>query len=81
MDLTQRKQAEAALHLSNQRFRNAVEAVQGVVWTTNAQGHLLGEQLAWSTLTGQSYAQYQQDGWADALHPEDAPRTLRRWRL
>ncbi len=81
VDLTQRKQAEAALHLSNQRFRNAVEAVQGVVWTTNAQGHLLGEQLAWSTLTGQSYAQYQQDGWADALHPEDSSRTLRRWRL
>ena len=81
IDLTQRKQAEAALQLSNQRFRNAVEAVQGVVWTTNAQGHLLGEQPAWSALTGQRYAQYQQDGWADAVHPDDAPRTLRRWRL
>uniref|UniRef100_UPI00258D342D PAS domain S-box protein n=1 Tax=uncultured Pseudomonas sp. TaxID=114707 RepID=UPI00258D342D len=81
VDLTQRKQAEAALHLSNQRFRNAVEAVQGVVWTTNANGHLLGEQPAWSTLTGQSYAQYQQEGWIDAVHPDDAPRTLRRWRL
>ncbi|MEH3021789.1 MAG: PAS domain S-box protein [Pseudomonas oryzihabitans] len=81
VDLTQRKRAEAALHLSNQRFRNAVEAVQGVVWTSNAQGHLLGEQHAWSTLTGQSYAQYQQEGWVDAVHPDDAPRTLRRWRL
>ncbi|WP_295515652.1 PAS domain S-box protein [uncultured Pseudomonas sp.] len=81
VDLTQRKQAEAALHLSNQRFRNAVEAVQGVVWTTNANGHLLGEQPAWSTLTGQSYAQYQQEGWIDAVHPDEAPRTLRRWRL
>ncbi|KTT40331.1 histidine kinase [Pseudomonas oryzihabitans] len=81
VDLTQRKQAEAALHLSNQRFRNAVEAVQGVVWTTNAEGHFLGNQNAWATLTGQSYAQYQKEGWADALHPDDAPRTLRRWRL
>ncbi|AYN92799.1 PAS domain S-box protein [Pseudomonas sp. LTJR-52] len=80
VDITQRKQAEASLHLSNQRFRAAVDAVQGVLWTNNAKGRMIGEQPAWSALTGQTYEEYQGTGWTRALHPEDAPRSLKRWR-
>ncbi|GGM11002.1 PAS domain S-box protein [Pseudomonas asuensis] len=80
VDITQRKQVEASLHLSNQRFRAAVDAVQGVLWTNNARGRMIGEQPAWSALTGQTYAEYQGTGWTRVLHPEDAPRSLKRWR-
>jgi PAS domain S-box-containing protein len=80
VDITQRKQAEASLRLSNQRFRAAVDAVQGVLWTNSSQGRMMGEQPAWSALTGQTYQEYKGTGWTRALHPEDAPRSLKRWR-
>ena len=72
--------AEERLQQSEQRFRAAVDAIQGVLWTNNAQGEMIGEQTSWSELTGQSYAQYQGFGWADAVHPEDAQPTIDAWR-
>ncbi|TWI57654.1 PAS domain S-box-containing protein [Pseudomonas duriflava] len=80
VDIDERKRTEASLHLSNQRFRAAVDAVQGVLWTANTKGRMDGEQPAWSALTGQRYEEYQGTGWTHVLHPDDAVRSLRRWR-
>ena len=72
--------AEEKLQHSEQRFRAAVDAIQGVLWTNNAQGEMVGEQAKWSELTGQTYAQYQGFGWADAVHAEDSQPTIDAWR-
>ena len=72
--------AEEQLQQSEQRFRAAVDAVQGVLWTNNAQGEMIGQQASWAELTGQSFAQYQGFGWADAVHPEDSQPTIDAWR-
>jgi PAS domain S-box-containing protein len=64
---------------SEQRFRAAVDAVQGVVWTNSAQGEMQGEQSAWAALTGQSIDQYQGFGWSAAVHPDDAQPTIDAW--
>lgn len=72
-------QAEAARHRSEARFKAAVSAV-GLMWTQNAQGQMEGEQSGWSSLTGQTPAQYQGEGWLQAIHPEDRQPTLIAWR-
>jgi PAS domain S-box-containing protein len=65
---------------SNDRFRAAIDAVQGVLWTNDADGCMEGEQPGWAALTGQSYEEYQGYGWAAAVHPEDAEPTLQAWK-
>ncbi|MGN2250271.1 ATP-binding protein [Frateuria sp. GZRe14] len=79
-----RRQYEArerltALYESEQRFRAAIQAVQGVLWTTNAQGEMVGDQPGWSALTGQTLVDYVGNGWAAALHPDDVHPTLGAW--
>ena len=66
---------------SNNRFKAAVEAVQGVLWTNTAEGEMRGEQSGWSSLTGQIFDEYQGVGWADAVHPDDAQPTIDAWAL
>ncbi len=71
----QRVQQE--LQASEGRFRAAIEAVRGVLWTNDAAGRMVGEQPGWSAITGQSRAQYQGYGWADAVHPDDVKAVRR----
>ncbi|MGY2051730.1 CHASE domain-containing protein [Methylobacterium sp. JK268] len=61
------------------RFRAAVQAVRGVLWTNDAEGRMTGEQPGWSALTGQDRSQYEGYGWADAVHPEDAQPSIDAW--
>ncbi len=78
-DVTQRHQANQRLHASEQRFKAAVSAVEGVVWTNNADGEMVGEQPGWAALTGQSFEHYRGYGWSRAIHPEDAQPTIDAW--
>lgn len=47
IDIEDRKRSEQEILLSNNRFRAAVDAVHGVLWTNSADGRMLGEQPAW----------------------------------
>jgi PAS domain S-box-containing protein len=78
-DISDRREAHARLAASEARFRAAIGAVDGILWTNSAAGEMVGEQPGWATLTGQNQAQYQGFGWADAVHPDDAAATLDAW--
>ncbi|ESQ79407.1 hypothetical protein AEYBE204_10395 [Asticcacaulis sp. YBE204] len=78
-DIHDRRIAAIALEASEARFRSAIDAVSGVLWTNDAQGHMSGEQPGWAALTGQRYEEYQGYGWADAVHPDDAQPTIDEW--
>lgn len=78
-DVGERKRAEQALRESEERFHAAVLAVGDIVWTNSSTGRMTGEQAGWGAFTGQSYAEYQGHGWADAVHPEDAKPTIDAW--
>ncbi|MBB6503351.1 putative addiction module CopG family antidote [Sphingomonas endophytica] len=80
LDVEERVRREEALNASNARFRAAMEAMHGVLWTNDAEGRMVGEQLGWAMLTGQTPEQYQGYGWADAVHPDDAQPTVTAWR-
>ena len=68
------------LRQSEQRFRAAVEAMDGILWTNNAAGEMAGEQPAWAALTEQIYDDYQGVGWSKAVHPDDAKPTIDAWK-
>lgn len=76
IDISDAKAAEAAVRVSEARFRAAVSAVRGIVWTNDAEGRMAGPQPGWARLTGQSEAEYQGYGWSTAVHPEDAGPTV-----
>jgi PAS domain S-box-containing protein len=71
--------ATAALHHEKNRFQAAIQAVEGVLWTNDAEGRMIGDQPGWATLTGQKFSEYQGYGWAASVHPDDAQPTIDAW--
>jgi PAS domain S-box-containing protein len=78
-DIEERMRHEEELVASNGRFRAAMDAVHGVLWTNSADGRMIGEQPGWSALTGQSLDDYAGFGWSKAVHPDDAAATVEAW--
>ncbi|QEE41597.1 MULTISPECIES: MHYT domain-containing protein [unclassified Methylobacterium] len=73
------RRVQRRLHVSEARFRSAVRAVNGIMWTTDAAGHFVEEQAGWAGITGHAPEQYMGAGWAKAIHPEDLPATVATW--
>lgn len=71
VEIHERRMAEKALFLSNERFKAAIQAVEGVMWTTDAQGDFVDLQPQWERITGQSFDEYKGKGWSKAIHPDD----------
>ncbi|MCJ2010393.1 ATP-binding protein [Methylobacterium sp. E-041] len=67
------------LQASEARFRAAVQAVRGVLWTNDAAGRMVGEQPGWAALTGQAPEAYAGFGWASAVHPDDVQPSIAAW--
>ena len=78
-DITEHKKAEQALIRSEEKFRSLVIATSLIVWETNADGEVEGENPAWSAYTGQEVSEMKGSGWLNALHPDDRERTLEAW--
>ena len=78
-DLEDRARREEELNASNKRFRAAMDAVHGVLWTNSADGRMVGDQPGWAMLTAQSPDEYHGFGWADAVHPEDRDGSIAAW--
>ena len=79
LDTTEKVCVTTALKRSNLRFRAAVEALSGVLWTNSPDGRMVGEQTGWATLTGQTEAEYEGFGWSAAIHPDDVAHTIEAW--
>ncbi len=78
-DVDERMRHAEAIERSNRRFRAAMDAVHGVLWTNSADGRMVGEQPGWAAITGQTYEDYQGFGWANAVHPDDAEASIVAW--
>ena len=78
-EITEQVNERKKIEKNEQRFQGAIAAVRGILWTNSASGEMIGEQLAWGSLTGQSYEEYQGFGWTNAIHPDDAQPTIDAW--
>jgi PAS domain S-box-containing protein len=78
-DIRERKEAEDELKRAEQRFRTAVAAVSGLLWTNNAKGEMEGDQPSWGRFTGQTPEEYRGYGWSKAVHPDDAQPSVDEW--
>jgi PAS domain S-box-containing protein len=74
-----RRAAEAALRLSEERYRTLVTTTSQLVWTADVAGNGRGDMLSWREFTGQSAEQMQGSGWAAVVHPDDRQATLDAW--
>jgi PAS domain S-box-containing protein len=78
-DITERIIAETALREREQRFRSLVMATSQIVWSTTPDGRVLEDSPTWRAITGQSYEEWKEYGWLDAVHPDDRARTRQTW--
>ncbi|HAX77544.1 MAG TPA: hypothetical protein DCY88_17335, partial [Cyanobacteria bacterium UBA11372] len=77
-DISDRKQAEAALRQSEERYRSLVTATSQIVWVLDAQGQTI-DIPEWRAYTGQTVEEVRGWRWLSAVHPEDCDRTAKVW--
>ena len=80
IDISERQAAAAAVAESEARFRALIEASAQIVWSCNADGQTMAPSPSWFAFTGQSEAEWQANGWTNAIHPDDRERALALWR-
>jgi PAS domain S-box-containing protein len=78
-DVTAQKQADEAQALSEQRYRSLALATSQIVWTTDAQGKVVGDMPMWREFTAQGLEEIQGEGRFNALHPDDRERSREVW--
>lgn len=70
-DITERKNAEAKILESEEKFRALVEATTQYVWTADPQFYADEFPAWWTELTGQKPEEIDKLGWTEVIHPDD----------
>jgi PAS domain S-box-containing protein len=79
IDITARRQVEAALHAQEARNREILEAIPTIIWSARPDGYIEYCNPGWLSFTGMDREQIQGTGWMAALHPDDVEQTGRAW--
>ncbi len=79
-DIVERKAVEAALREREAEFRLLTETIPHIVWITRPDGSHTHFNHRWLEYTGLSLEHSVNEGWQEAIHPEDISRTEARWR-
>jgi len=78
-DISERKQAEAALRKSEEEFRALAEAMPQIVWATRADGWNIYFNHQWVDYTGLTLEESYGHGWNRPFHPDDQQRAWDAW--
>jgi PAS domain S-box-containing protein len=78
-DVTERNARERALAESEANYRYTIELNPQIPWKASPEGAVYGVSERWLTLTGQTQAAVNGDGWGRAVHAEDFPAMSRAW--
>ena len=80
-DITQRKQAEAALKESEERFRNMADSAPVMIWTCGLDKRCTFFNKGWLEFTGSTLEQAVTDGWLGYVHSDDRERCVETYSL
>jgi PAS domain S-box-containing protein len=72
--------AEERLRESESFYRQTLESIPGMVFTTRPDGYCDYQSQPWVEFTGVPMQQHLGDGWNKLLHPDDRPRAFAAWR-
>ncbi len=78
-DISQRKQLEAELRESEQRWRNLTEALPQLVWSARPDGACDYFSMQWTQHTGVPEDRLLGWQWMETLHPNDREPTRQLW--
>ena len=66
-------------HNAEQALAMLADSIPQLVWASDADGKALHVNRRWTEYTGASFDESLGDGWARALHPEDAADAIASW--
>ncbi|MCB5176960.1 PAS domain-containing sensor histidine kinase [Microvirga lenta] len=71
LDITARKEAEAALRESEARFRHMADSAPALIWMSDDQGRIVFANMHYDYLFGRPASEMTGSGWRDIVHPDD----------
>ena len=75
-NITEVKQAQAALQESEERFRTMADTAPVMIWLTDTDKRCTYFNSCWLELTGQTLEHEIGHGWIRGIHPEDRQKSL-----
>ncbi len=78
-DITARKQAEAALHDSEERFRTMANSMLQLAWIARADGYIFWYNRRWYEYTGTTPEQMEGWDWQSVHDPVVLPKVMEKW--
>jgi len=72
----ERAHAEQARRESEEKFRAVANLVPSLLWSNDPEGSAIWHNQQWLDYTGQTMEEAADDGWLDAIHPEDREQSL-----
>ena len=76
IDVTEQKQAEAALRESEQHYRTLANGGSALIWTSDADKLRTYFNDPWLRFTGRPLEDELGNGWTEGIHPDDYDRCL-----
>ena len=78
-DITVARNADTAIRLSEQNFRQLADLMPDKVTNTDAEGKVTYYNQNWLDYTGLSFEELKDWGWLKSIHPDDLDKTIPLW--